>query len=132
MKKWLSLILLVVSINGFSQVSSSANEGPVASINVILSITHNDKNIIDPVKSMLRSMNGVSILAYCDGHAVFMIALDNTIYRDRNDFYAELKKQYPKTQDQLSFKDGDFKEFMQHCQPSDTQEAETLKKLSTN
>ncbi len=136
MKKWLFFSLLIVSINIFSQSSpvlfSSNSEGSPITLNLLLSITHNDKNIIDPLKSTLASMGGITIVAYCDNHAVLMLSVDKSIYRDEKDLMRELKKYYPKSEDLLSFKDGDFKEFIQYCQPKNTDDASNLKKLVTN
>lgn len=101
-------------------------------VKVILSIKHNDKNISDKLRGALGLINGTNIVAYCDNHAVFMLFLDKNILRDSNDLMTEIKKLFSKSEDLLSFKEGDFNEFLQYCSPSNPDDAANLKKLTTN
>lgn len=135
MKNLLFISLLLSSITFYSNTGgdlAKTYSGSGDSVKVILSITHNDKNISERVRGALNLINGVNVVAYCDNHAVFMLFLDGTIVRDSNDLKAELKKIYPKTEDQISFKEGDFNQFLQYCTPSNVNDAANLKKLSTN
>ncbi len=101
-------------------------------LKVIMSVTHNDRNISNMVRTSLNSMNGVNVLAYCDNHAVFMFFIDKSIYRDTKDFMTEFKKLFAKTEDLISFKEGDFNEFTKFCTPSNPDDASKLKNLATN
>ncbi len=135
MKKLLFIALVISSITSFSKSNMDLTKtytGPGDSVKVILSIKHNDRNISDKLRSTLNLLNGVSVVAYCDNHAVFMLILDKTILRDSNDLVVELKKLFPKSEDLLSFKDGDFNEFTKYCSPSNVDDAGNLKKLATN
>lgn len=135
MKKLLFIALVISSITAFSKSKTGLMKtytGPGDSLKVILSIKHNDRNVSDKLRTTLNSINGASVVAYCDNHAVFMLILDKTILRDGNDLMHELKKVFPKSQDLLSFKDGDFNAFMQYCSPTNTDDAGNLKKLTTN
>jgi len=101
-------------------------------LKVIMSVTHNDRYITDAVRTNLNSMNGINVLAYCDNHAVFMIFIDKSVYRDTKDFLTEFKKLYAKTEDLISFKEGDFNEFTKFCTPLNPDDASKLKNLVTN
>ena len=129
MKKWLFISLLIVSINTFSQssVSSANNETTTDPMKVILSITHNDPKISNTLRTSLNQMNGITVLAYCDNHALFMLLIDKTIFRDTKDFLKEVETQSPKTEKLLSIKEGDFNGFMQYCEPSNPEDAGKLK-----
>ena len=135
MKKLLFIALVISSITSFSKSNMDLTKtytGPGDSLKVILSVKSNDRNINDNLRTTLNSISGTNVVAYCDNHAVFMLILDKTIIRDSNDLMVELKKLFPKTEDLLSFKDGDFNEFMKYCSPSNVDDASNLKKLATN
>lgn len=135
MKKLLFISLLISSINCFSKAESDLSKAYVSSgdtVKVIMSIKHNDKNISDKLRGALNLINGTNVVAYCDNHAVFMIFLDKNILRDSNDLMTEIKKLFSKSEELLSFKEGDFNEFLQYCSPSHPDDATNLKKLSTN
>lgn len=135
MKKLLLIALLLSSISGFSKSDRNILKpyvGAGDTLKVILSIKHNDKNISDKLRMALNSINGTAVTAYCDNHAVFMLMLDKSILRDSNDLMVEIKKIFSKAEDLLSFKEGDFNEFIQYCSPSNVDDASNLKKLVTN
>lgn len=133
MKKLLYFFVLFASCHAIA-----LNSGNVAgknyfidtkdSLKVFLSITHNDAEVSATVRSTIKHMNGTTILAYCDNHALFMIQLDNTAYRDANDFIVELKKLLPKYELLFNLKEGDFDAFLQYCEPSDDKDAKNIKK----
>ena len=135
MKKMLFVVLLISFITSYSKSKTDLSQiyiGPGDTIKVILSIKHNDKNVSDKLRVTLNSISGTTVVAYCDVHAVFMILLDKTILRDKNDLMTELKKAFPKSEDLISFKDGDFNEFIKYCTPSNVDDAANLKTLATN
>lgn len=135
MKKLLFIALMVSSISVFSKSAKNLFKiysGSGDSLKVILSIKHDDKYISDKLRATLNAMTGTTIVAYCDNHAVFMLFVDKTSYRDTNDLMVELKKEFSKTEDLISFKDGDFNDFMKYCTPSNNDDAANLKKLTTN
>ena len=131
MKKLLFALLMISSFSIFSRSNplpdNYSNTGD--SLKVILGINNIDRNASTNVRSTLNSLTGVTVVAYCDNHSVFMLKVDNTIFRDRNDLMEKLKNVYAKTQDQLSFKDGDFDAFIQYCSPTNVDDAANLKKL---
>ena len=135
MKKLLFVSLLISSITCFSRAGSGLSKSFVGSgdsVKVILSIKHNDKNISEKLRGALTLINGTNVVAYCDNHAVFMIVLDKNILRDSNDLMVEIKKLFSKSEELISFKEGDFNQFLQYCSPSNTDDAANLKKLTTN
>ncbi len=135
MKKLFFLALIVISAKAFSEPISDLSKIYISAgdtLKVILGVNHNDKYASDNLRTALKSINGTTIVAYCDNHSLFMLLIDKTILRDRNDLMNELKKKYPKAEDQLSFKDGDFNAFIQYCTPSNVDDAANLKKLITN
>lgn len=135
MRKFLLFAFIISTISAFSKSNSNASKvyiGPGDTLKVILSIKHNDRNISTALRTALSSMSGVNVVSYCDNHALFMLFVDKTILRDNNDLMTEIKKIFPKSEDLLSFKDGDFNQFIQYCSPTNINDAANLKKLITN
>lgn len=135
MKKIVGILLFLNSLTFFANAGINQiklqNTFP-DTLKVIMSIKHDDRNISNTVRTHLNSMSGINVLAYCDNHAVFMFYIDKNVYRDLKDFITEFKKLYAKTEDLISFKEGDFNAFTKYCNPSNPDDAGNLKKLATN
>ena len=133
MKNILFLILLWLFFGqpmAFATSSYPAIQAPKPgdSLNVFLHLNSNDETTIYAVRSAFKGMNGVEVIAFCDNHSLFLIKLSTTYFRDENDFMAEIKKDIPKYENLLSFKQGDFYGFFQYCEPGDNKDLKNIKK----
>lgn len=136
MKNFLLFIGLFFSIHAFSQstpvVSASNSEVENNKMKVFLAITHNDDAVSSNMRTSLGSMNGVTILAYCNKHALFMVTVDKNSFQDESSFLEYVKKYNSNYATLLTTKQGDFDAFLKECDPANASDASRIKNLSSN
>ncbi len=135
MKKVICFFFLIHSIftHADNNIGTIFNNkySPGDSVQVFLGISNNDEILVSNVRSALSGIQGVSVLAYCNNHAVFMLYLNTSIARDDRNVLAQLKNALPKQANLFSIKQGTtFSNFYSSCQANDVNEAQNIKKLN--
>lgn len=98
------------------------------SVEVYLSITHNDDVVINAVRRELKNMQGTSTIAYCDNHAVFLLRYSASKYSGNAGFLEAIQKKVPEFATLLHIKQGEaFADFYKYCEPSDNKELKNIK-----
>lgn len=128
-------ILLSLSFFALLSVTTKANSLQEISLpkqdstEVYLSITHNDDVVYNAVRHQLKSMSGVTIIAYCDNHALFLIKYSKESYTDNVEFLETIQKQIHEYAGLIHIKQGNgFNSFIQYCEPSDSKDISSIKK----
>lgn len=99
------------------------------SVEVYLSITHNDDVVYSAVRHQLKTMPGVTTLAYCDNHALFLIKYSKENYADNTAFLEIIQKQIHEYSRLIHIKQGEgFASFIQYCEPADEKDIKNIKK----
>ncbi|HWY10702.1 MAG TPA: hypothetical protein VN026_05210 [Bacteroidia bacterium] len=132
MKKVICFFFLIYGIFTYAGNKTGAihsnKYSPGDSVQVFLGISNNDEVLVSTVRSALSSIQGVSVLAYCNNHAVFMLYLNTSTARDDRNILAQLKNALPKQANLFSIKQGGtFSDFYSSCQASDITEAQNIK-----
>ncbi len=132
MRNLLIIVLLIFASRVICEVTNNdlkgvSTTGNFDSLEVFLSITVNDPTVFSKVKNNINLMNGVVYYSYCSNHAVFMIYIDKSIYPTKNDFLQQLLKALPQYSEVINIKNGAFKDLVNHCIVTNTQEAATVK-----
>jgi hypothetical protein len=131
MKLVLYFSFLFLSIQCFSigenKLNTRETASPGDSVEVFLSITHNDPAVYNSVKTVLETMPGVNYLAYCDKHAVFLVFVDNAKYAAIPQFLEYAQKMNPAYAELLQLKSGTFKDFIHDCDASSIADQANIK-----
>lgn len=99
------------------------------SVEVYLSITHNDDVVYNAVRHQLKNMQGVTTIAYCDNHALFLVKYNKGSYANNEEFLEGIQKQIHDFSRLIHIKQGDgFTSFFQFCEPSDSKDIRNIKK----
>lgn len=79
------ILLLVLALNVNAQKIK-----PNDSLSVLFSIPYASQAIINLTETKLKIINGVEYRGYCETHNIFSVKINTALYRDENDFIAQL------------------------------------------
>lgn len=101
--------------------------GGFDSVEVIVSVPKDNVMAYDKVRSVLSSMPGVKLQAYCANHSVFMVYINNGLYASKNFFLEQVQKYVPEVAQQVGVKEGKFQDLVNFCDVVNSEDAAIIK-----